>query len=150
MHSVSVFLVAVGEAGSPGLPWRAQRLSLLFTGAHCFRQECSSCRQFEGSEGCADRKERGLSLRHQEQRGVQIYEALQESSLWRRYKGADFIFYLPFHLNLVSEYQAAISDRDSLHHFLHLICGPLKASLQITSENLQVSLEDIQSHAPNL
>ena len=70
--------------------------------------------------------------------GLQIYEEVLKTEEWKRKEGLDFVFFLPYHLNLVAGYQTALDDRATLHTFLDLFCNALHLALQLTTENSQV------------
>lgn len=69
---------------------------------------------------------------------VQIYKEILKMPAWKQHNGADFVFFFPWSLNHVLEFEHERSGRSVIQDYLDLVCIKMSAALQITVENLQV------------
>ena len=71
---------------------------------------------------------------------VQIYKELEKMKPWRRRNGTDFVFFFPWSIAHVLDYEHSRPDGGVLQAYLDIVCNQLHRGIHITVENLQVRL----------
>ena len=69
---------------------------------------------------------------------VQIYKELEKMQPWRRRNGTDFVFFFPWSIAHVLDYEHSRPDGGVLQAYLDIVCNQLQRGIHITVENLQV------------
>lgn len=70
---------------------------------------------------------------------MQVYEELLESAIWKRRKGKDFVFFIPYSISQVLEYERSLPGGGIMQEYLDFVCTKLRPALQLTVEQLQVN-----------
>lgn len=69
---------------------------------------------------------------------MQLYEAMTETPAWQVSDGANFVFFIPYGISHVLEFEKSRSGEGQLGQYIDFICETFDQALLITSENFQV------------
>ena len=69
---------------------------------------------------------------------MQLYEALTETAAWQALDGANFVFFLPYSINQVIDFERSRPGGGMLRQYVDFICETIESALVITAENFQV------------
>lgn len=58
--------------------------------------------------------------------------------MWKQRNGQDFVFFLPWSITHVLEYERRRPDSGVIQSYIEVMCNSMQPALQITVENLQV------------
>lgn len=70
---------------------------------------------------------------------VQIYKEILELPAWKQNRGRDFVFFFPWSLTHVLDYEYERPNEGIIQEYLDIVCKQMSSALQITVENLQVT-----------
>ena len=73
---------------------------------------------------------------------LQLYEAITDMQAWQVRDGANFVFFLPYSITQVIDFERSRPGGGMLRQYVDFICETIESALVVTAENFQVRQDD--------